>query len=80
MGEGESVFAIRREDAMPAVAPIEELREVDARVKEFQNSYPEAYQALADLLRKYRRVGYKNIAKLLMNEATPEKLKGEASP
>ncbi len=65
---------------MPAVAPIEELREVDARVKEFQARFPEAYQALTDLLKKYRRVGYKNIAKLLMNEATPEKLKGEAGP
>jgi hypothetical protein len=64
---------------MPAVAPIEELREVDARVKEFQASFPEAYSALVDLLRKYRRVGYKNISKLLMNEATPEKLKGEAN-
>ncbi len=63
---------------MPAVAPIEELREVDARVKDFQAKFPEAYQALTALLKTYRRVGYKNIAKLLMNESTPEKLKGEA--
>jgi hypothetical protein len=76
--DGGSAVKIRREDPMPAVAPIEELREVDALVKEFQAKFPEAYQALADLLKKYRRVGYKNIAKLLMNEATPEKLKGEA--
>jgi hypothetical protein len=72
--------AIRREGIMPAVAPIEELREVDARVKEFQVQFAEAYQALAELLRKYRRVGYKNIAKLLLGEATPEKLKGENVP
>ena len=64
---------------MPAVAPIEELREVDARVKAFQATFPEAYQALADMLKKHRKVGYKNIAKLLMNESTPEKLKGETS-
>lgn len=64
---------------MPAVASIEELREVDAALKGFQASFPEAYGAITDLLRKYRRIGYKNIAKLLMNEATPEKLKGEAS-
>ena len=63
---------------MPAVAPIEELREVDARVKEFQAGFPEAYSALTALLKKHRNVGYKNIAKLLLNEATPEKLKGEA--
>jgi hypothetical protein len=76
--DGGSVLVIRREGTMPAVAPIEELREVDARVKEFQAGFPEAYAALTALLKKYRRVGYKNIAKLLMNEATPEKLKGEA--
>jgi hypothetical protein len=64
---------------MPAVAPIEELRKVDARVKEFQAAFPEAYQALADLMREHRKVGYKNIAKLLLNEATPEKLKGETT-
>jgi hypothetical protein len=75
-----STLVIRREGTMPAVAPIEELREVDARVKEFQTGFPEAYAALTALLKQYRRVGYKNIAKLLMNEATPEKLKGEAGP
>jgi hypothetical protein len=64
---------------MPAVAPIEELREVDARMKEFQAAFPEAYRALADLMRKHRKVGYKNIAKLLLNEATPEKLKGDTT-
>jgi hypothetical protein len=69
----------RREVAMPAVASLEELREVDASVKSFQAVFPEASAALADLLRKYRRIGYKNIAKLLLGEATPEKLKGEGA-
>jgi len=80
MIQGGPRIGIRQEEgAMPAVASIEDLREVDARVKEFQAGYPEAYQALADMLKKYRRIGYKNIAKLLLNEATPEKLKGEAA-
>jgi hypothetical protein len=61
---------------MPAVADLEELREVDARVKEFQSSYPDAYRTLAELIKKYRKVGYRNFAKLLLNESTPEKLKG----
>ena len=65
--------------ASAAVAPIEELREVDARLKELQAKFPEAFGALVDLLKRYRKVGYKNIARLLMNEATPEKLKGEAA-
>lgn len=63
---------------MPALASLEELKEVDAKVKEFQTAYPEAYLAVAELLKKYRKIGYKNVAKLLLNEATPEKLKGEA--
>ena len=64
---------------MPAVASLEELKEVDARVKEFQAAFPDAWQALANLLKKFRRIGYKNVAKLLLNEATPEKLKGEGA-
>lgn len=64
---------------MPALASLEELKEVDARVKEFQTSHPEAFQSIAEILKRYRRIGYKNIVKLLLNEATPEKLKGEAS-
>jgi len=63
---------------MPALASLEELKEADAKVKEFQTAYPEAYLAVAELLKKYRKIGYKNVAKLLLNEATPEKLKGEA--
>ncbi len=63
---------------MPAVASLEDLKEVDSQVKQFQAAFPEAWQALADLLKKNRRIGYKNVAKLLLNEATPEKLKGEA--
>jgi hypothetical protein len=66
-------------DTMPAVASLEELKEVDAGVKAYQAAFPEAYQALADLLKKYRKIGYKNVAKLLLNESTPEKLKGEAA-
>lgn len=63
---------------MPAVASIEELREVDAALRGFQASFSEAHAAITGLLRKHRKVGYKNIAKLLLGEATPEKLKGEA--
>jgi hypothetical protein len=47
----------------------EELRALEGR-------YPEAYGELVSLFRRHRSVGYKNIAKLMMGEATPEKLKG----
>ena len=31
---------------------------------------------LVELFRKNRQIGYKNICKMMMGEATPEKLKG----
>ncbi len=63
---------------MPALASLEELREVDAKVKAFEADHPEAYRTISEILKKYRKIGYKNIIKLLLNESTPEKLKGEA--
>ena len=51
-------------------------KKVDEAVTAFESAYPEAYKAIADILKKYRKVGYKNVIKLLLNEATPEKLKG----
>ena len=62
---------------MPALAPLEELKDVLARLEELKTRHPEAYDAFAALLRTYRKVGYKNICKLLLGESTPEKLKGE---
>jgi len=62
---------------MPALAPLDDLREVLGRLEKLKDQHPEAYEQFSMLLRAYRRVGYKNICKLLLGEATPEKLKGE---
>jgi hypothetical protein len=62
---------------MPALASLEELREVDKGARAFREAYPEAFRELSAFLRRYRRVGYKNIVKLLLEESTPEKLKRE---
>ena len=61
---------------MPAIASLEDLKAVDAEVKKIKQDHPDSYQSFVDLFKKYRRVGYKNICKLLLEEATPEKLKG----
>ena len=61
---------------MPAIASLEELKGVEDDLKTLKITYPEAYAALVLLLRKHRKIGYKNICKLLLEEATPEKLKG----
>lgn len=63
---------------MPALASLEELKEVDAKLKQFKEEHPDAHRAIAEILKKYRRLGYKNVIKLLLDESTPEKLKGEA--
>ena len=63
---------------MPAVASIEDLRSVEADLAALRARHPEGYEALAELFRAHRKVGYKNICKLMLGEATPEKLKGAA--
>lgn len=60
---------------MPALATLEELREVERQIHELKRRYPEACEAVTDLLKKNRRIGYKNICKLFAGETTPEKLK-----
>lgn len=62
---------------MPALASLEDLKEVLSHLDELKAAHPEAYEAFASVLRKHRKVGYKNICKLLLGETTPEKLKGE---
>ena len=62
---------------MPALASLDDLKAVLAQLDELKAAHPDAYEALSAILRKHRKVGYKNICKLLLGEATPEKLKGE---
>lgn len=62
---------------MPAVASIEELQAVSKVLQQLNAKYPEAYKEFANLFRKHRRVGYKNICKMLLGEATPDSLKEE---
>jgi hypothetical protein len=63
---------------MPAVASLEDLRAVEADLAAIRTRHPEAYGDVAALFRAHRKVGYKNICKLMLGEATPEKLKGSA--
>lgn len=62
---------------MPAMANLEDLKEVLSRLEAVKGRFPEAYDELARVFRDWRKVGYKNICKLLLGESTPEKLKGE---
>jgi len=62
---------------MPALASLDDLREVLARLEKLKAEQSVAYEQFAEILRTWRKVGYKNICKLLLGETTPEKLKGE---
>ncbi|MCK5007357.1 MAG: hypothetical protein KAR73_08210 [Spirochaetales bacterium] len=61
---------------MPAVASLEELKAVEEHLGQLKAEYPEAYADVVELFRRHRKVGYKNICKMMMGEATAEKLKG----
>ncbi len=61
---------------MPAIATLEELKAIDAGLKQLQENFPEAYEEMAKFFRMNRKIGYKNIIKMMIGEATPEKLKG----
>jgi hypothetical protein len=61
---------------VPAIASLEELKAIDIALRKLKDEYPEAYEKFANFFRENRRIGYKNIIKLMIGEATPEKLKG----
>lgn len=61
---------------MPAIAALEDLSSAQAALAEMETRHPQAYAEFVELFRRHRRIGYKNIARLMMKEASPEKLKG----
>lgn len=62
---------------MPSIATLEQLRQLQRDLAEIEESYPDAYKAMSDLIKKHTIIGYKNICKLLTKRATPESLKKE---
>lgn len=61
---------------MPAVATLQELEAVQLQLELLKTDNIEFYNKFKDLIKKHRQVGYKNICKLILEEATPKKLKG----
>jgi hypothetical protein len=57
---------------MPAIAPIEDLRTAQAELLAAKD-----IDELKKVFKKYRRIGWKNICKLWLQERIPEQLKGE---
>lgn len=61
---------------MPAIASLEDLVAAQAALAELRRRQPEAYGQFVELFRLHRHIGYKNLSRLMLGEATPEKLKG----
>jgi hypothetical protein len=57
---------------MPAIASLEDLNSAQKDLLEAKD-----LDELKKVFRKYRRIGWKNICKLWLEERTPEQLKGE---
>jgi len=57
---------------MPAIASLEDLKAAQKELLETQD-----INELKRVFKKYRRIGWKNICKLWLQERTPEELKGE---
>jgi len=59
---------------MPAIASLEDLKAAQKELSETTD-----INELKKVFKKYRRIGWKNICKLWLQERTPEELKGEGS-
>ncbi|MBP1700794.1 MAG: hypothetical protein H6Q41_5982 [Deltaproteobacteria bacterium] len=59
---------------MPAIASLEDLKAAQKELQEAKD-----LNELKGVFKKYRRIGWKNICKLWLEESSPEKLKGEDS-
>ena len=58
---------------MPAIASLDDLKAAQRDLQEARN-----LDQLKAAFKKWRRIGWKNICKLWLDERTPEQLKGEA--
>jgi hypothetical protein len=57
---------------MPAIASLEDLKAAQRDLLEAKD-----LDELKSVFKKWRRIGWKNVCKLCLEERTPEQLKGE---
>jgi hypothetical protein len=63
---------IRNWESMPAIASLEDLKAAQKDLLEAKD-----LNELKAVFKKWRRIGWKNVCKLWLQERTPEQLKGE---
>ena len=57
---------------MPAIASLDDLKAAQKELSEAKS-----LDELKEAFKKWRRIGWKNVCKLWLQERTPEQLKGE---
>ena len=60
---------------MPAIASLEDLQNLNAEIQEVKNKHSDVCVKIVELIKKNRKVGYRNFCKLFTGERTPEELK-----
>lgn len=60
---------------MPAIASLEDLKKLSSEIQEIKKKYPEACERITQVIKKNRKIGYRNFCKLFLGEKTPEGLK-----
>ncbi len=62
----------RKEKVMPAIASLEDLKAAQKDLLEAQDT-----EELKRVFRRWRKIGWRNVCRLWLEERTPEQLKGE---
>ena len=60
---------------MPAIASLEDLERLNTEIQEVKKQHPDVCARIAQILKKNRKIGYRNFCKLFLGERTPEQLK-----
>jgi hypothetical protein len=68
------LYAYSGVESCPAIASLEDLKAAQKDLQEAKD-----LNELKAAFKKWRRIGWKNICKLWLEERTPEQLKGEGS-
>jgi len=71
-GPSELTGVTDTEKKMPAIASLEDLKAAQRDLQEAKDM-----DQLKAVFKKWRKIGWKNICKLWLQERTPEQLKGE---
>ncbi|RKY32124.1 MAG: hypothetical protein DRP74_03325 [Candidatus Omnitrophota bacterium] len=60
---------------MPAIATLEDLKKLEAEIDEIKKEHHEVCEKIMAIIKRNRKIGYRNFCKLFMGERTPEELK-----